>query len=117
MPTATGGYESDLTVAIATGSKSGVWVFDIDADKGGEASLKDIETRMGALPATVESITTGGGRHLFFRIPDFDGAPEIKNSVSKVAPGIDVRGVGVDRAADTYPELNGGVGVPGVPVD
>jgi hypothetical protein len=84
----------DANIAIATGPRSGIWVLDIDADKGGEESIKDLEQKHFAIPPTVESITGGGGRHLFFRLPDFDEAPEIKNSVGKLAPGIDVRGDG-----------------------
>lgn len=84
----------DANVAIATGAKSGVWVLDIDADKGGEESLKKLEREHFAISPTVEAITGGGGRHLFFRLPDFDEAPEIRNSAGKLAPGIDVRGDG-----------------------
>ena len=84
----------DAKIAIATGTKNGIFVVDVDADKDGEASLRDIEQKCAALPSTVEVITGGGGRHLYFRLPDFDEAPSIKNSVSKLAPGIDIRGDG-----------------------
>jgi hypothetical protein len=80
-------------IGIATGSKSGIWVLDIDGEEG-EASLRDIEKRMQRLPATVEAITGGGGRHLFFRLPDFDDAPVIKNSAGQLGTGLDVRGEG-----------------------
>jgi hypothetical protein len=84
----------DANIGIATGSKSGVWALDIDGDDG-EASLRDIEQRMKQpLPATVESITGGGGRHLFFRLPDADEAPIIKNSAKQLGNGLDVRGDG-----------------------
>ena len=81
-------------IGIATGIKSGVWVLDIDADKGGEKSLAEIEQRFYPLPATVEVITGSGGRHLYFRLRAFDGAPTIRCSVGKVAAGIDIRGEG-----------------------
>lgn len=83
----------DANIGIATGSKSGVWVLDIDGEEG-EASLRDIEKRMQSLPSTVEAITGGGGRHLFFKLPDFDNAPQIKNSAGQLGVGLDVRGEG-----------------------
>jgi hypothetical protein len=83
----------DANIGLATGSKSGVWVLDIDGEEG-EASLRDLEHRLGALPATVVAITGGGGRHLFFRLPDLDEAPTVKNSAGQVGAGLDVRGEG-----------------------
>jgi hypothetical protein len=83
----------DCNIGLATGAKSGVWVLDIDGDDG-EASLRDLEQRMGSLPTTVEVITGGGGRHLFFKLPDFDGAPAIKNTAGKLGAGLDTRGDG-----------------------
>jgi hypothetical protein len=62
--------------------------------KNGEASLKEIETRFAKLPATVEVITGSDGRHLYFRLPNFDGAPEVRNSVSGIGEGLDIRGEG-----------------------
>src|SRR6476646_6207530 len=58
--------EPRANVAIATGSRCGVWVLDVDPDKGGEASISKIEKDHEPLPPTVEGITGGGGRHLFF---------------------------------------------------
>lgn len=49
----------------------------------------ELEERNGALPETVESITGGGGRHLFFRWP----GRAIKNKVA-LAPGLDIRADG-----------------------
>src|SRR5688572_27901791 len=43
------------------------------------------------LAAAYEVVTGRGGRHLFYSIPE--GA-EIRNSAGKIAPGVDVRGVG-----------------------
>jgi hypothetical protein len=64
-------------------------VLDIDGDIG-EATLKKLEGEFGQLPSTVEAITGGGGRHLFFETPD----ALIRNSAGKIGPGIDVRGEG-----------------------
>jgi hypothetical protein len=79
----------DYNIGIATGETSGVWVLDIDGDEG-EATLRALETEHGALPPTVEAITGGGGRHLYFRLAD----EPISNSAGKIGPGIDVRGDG-----------------------
>jgi hypothetical protein len=80
-------------IAIATGSRSGLFVVDVDVKDGrnGEAQLRRLEEKHTPLPATVESVTGSGGRQLFFRIPD---GLTIKNSVGKIACGLDVRGEG-----------------------
>jgi hypothetical protein len=80
-------------IGIATGSKSSVWVVDIDG-MDGERSLGGILDEYKAkLPQTVESITGSGGRHIFFRLPDYD-APVIKNSARQLGAGLDIRGEG-----------------------
>ena len=83
----------DSNIGIATGSKSGIWVLDIDGEPGADELLK-LEHRFGALPATVTAVTGTGGHHLYFRLPDFAGAPVIKNTASALAAGIDTRGEG-----------------------
>lgn len=81
----------DFNVAIATGPASAVWVLDIDGEQG-ERTLRQLEAEHGALPATVEAITGGGGRHLFWRWP---AGAEIRNSQLRAdLPGIDIRGDG-----------------------
>ena len=80
-------------IAVATGSKSGVFVFDIDMkhEKDGEAELRALEAKHGALPKTVESITPSGGRHLWFRMPEQPSAtaqtrsPRVSTSVVTAA--------------------------------
>lgn len=76
-------------VGIATGQASGFWVLDVDPDKGGGESLRELEAEHGRLPDTVEAITGGGGRHLLFRWPGW----RVGNKVT-LAPGLDVRGDG-----------------------
>jgi hypothetical protein len=84
----------NANIGIATGTASGVWVLDIDGEDG-ELSLRKIEKSHGAvLPPTVEAITGGGGRHLYFRLPDFEGAPDVRNSAKFLGDGLDVRGEG-----------------------
>ena len=53
------GKYPDANIGLATGVRSGVWVLDIDGVDG-EATLRELEQGMGALPPTVEVITGGG---------------------------------------------------------
>jgi hypothetical protein len=55
---------------------------------GGDESLAELVREHGELPATVEALTGGGGRHLFSRT-----GGTIRNR-SNMRPGIDVRGDG-----------------------
>lgn len=81
-------------VGIATGRASGLLVLDVDPDKGGADSLWDLEEAHGRLPATVEAVTGGGGRHILFRHPLF-----ATTSTPGIAPGLDVRGDGAQIVA------------------
>jgi hypothetical protein len=77
---------------MATGPGSGVWVLDVDGEQG-RTSLAEQEAGHGPLPATLASRTgrEDGGEHRWFTWPvDFN----IRNSASKLAPGLDVRGDG-----------------------
>jgi hypothetical protein len=65
-------------------------VIDVDPDHGGDETLADLEGIHGRLPDTVEAIAGSGGRHIYFKHP---GIP-IRNSASRLGPGIDVRGDG-----------------------
>ena len=94
MPTEeqlTGWYERwpRANLAVVTGGISGIVVVDIDPRHGGVQSLAAMEARHGALPETVESVTGGGGRHVYFAHP----GREVRNRVG-LAPGIDMRGDG-----------------------
>jgi len=79
----------DFNVSIVTGAISGLIVVDVDPRHGGDVSLKELEREHGPLPETVESVTGGGGRHLYFAHP----GGQIHNRTN-VAPGIDIRGDG-----------------------
>jgi hypothetical protein len=82
--------DPNYNVAFATGAPSGgVIVVDID---GGEAetALRELEAVHGELPCSVETITARG-RHLYLRVPD---AMNVRNSVGRVARGIDIRANG-----------------------
>lgn len=76
-------------VGIATGADSGNVVLDVDPRHGGDESLAELEREHGALPATVEVHTGGGGRHLYFVYPGH----KVSNRAD-LRPGLDVRGDG-----------------------
>jgi hypothetical protein len=76
-------------VGIVTGAISGLVVLDIDPKHGGEASLAEWTRRHGPLPPSIEAVTGGGGRHVYFAHP----GGIVRNKVG-IAPGIDLRGDG-----------------------
>lgn len=96
-------------VGIATGSRSGLWVLDLDIDpeKGfdGPARFAELAAGKEAPPATLEQRTPRGGRHLLFAVGDI----EIRNSASRIAPGVDTRGEGGYILAPPSIHPNGGV--------
>lgn len=79
----------DGNVGIVTGVISGLIVLDIDPKHGGDASFAELIQQHGPLPHTIEAITGGGGRHLYFAHP----GGRVRNKVG-LAPGIDLRGDG-----------------------
>lgn len=79
----------DGNIGIATGSKAGFWVLDIDGEQGA-ATLAALVEKHGPLPETPEQ-TTARGRHICFA---WDPARPIKNRVGVPGLGIDVRGEG-----------------------
>jgi len=79
----------DANVGIVTGRISQLVVADVDAQHGGLESLTQLERAHGPLPRTVEAITGGGGRHLYFVHP----GGTVHNRVA-VHPGIDLRADG-----------------------
>ncbi|MEW6327661.1 MAG: bifunctional DNA primase/polymerase [Thermodesulfobacteriota bacterium] len=79
----------DANVAIVTGSISGLIVLDVDPKHGGDASLAGMEEVHGPLPRTIEAVTGGSGRHVYFAHP----GGIIRNKVG-LAAGIDLRGDG-----------------------
>jgi len=81
--------DPNYNVAIATGEPSGVFVLDVDGVDG-EAALRKLEDKYGKLPASVESITGGGGRHVILRMPDCG----LRSSVRKFGDHLDIRANG-----------------------
>ena len=85
----------DANIGIATGPESGFWVVEADTLEGhavdGVASLKQLEAEHGALPETLMAESPSGSQHRYFKWP---ADATIRNSASKIAPGVDVRGDG-----------------------
>jgi putative DNA primase/helicase len=82
-------------IGAPTGNKSGMLVLDLDLDLArkidGRAALNQLIARHGPLPPTWETTTPRGGEHVIFV---WNSNVEVRNSASKVGPGIDVRGEG-----------------------
>lgn len=77
-------------IGITCGARSGIVVLDVDAAHGGYESLAAIQGVHGKLPETPVAKTGGGGEHIFFK----HTGREIRNSSSRLAPGLDIRGDG-----------------------
>lgn len=77
-------------IGVPTGAASGLIAVDIDI-KNGARGNEWLAENADALPETRTHKTRTGGLHLLFRVPD---GIEIRNSASKLAPGVDVRGEG-----------------------
>jgi hypothetical protein len=76
-------------IGIVTGAASSLVVLDVDPRHGADRSLEELERARGPLPPTVEAITGGGGRHIYFSHP----GGVVHNQVG-LAPGLDLRGDG-----------------------
>jgi putative DNA primase/helicase len=77
-------------IGMPTGPRTRIWVLDIDVALGDPHPMARLFAIHGPLPDTAMSITPRGGTHFFFR---WDGA-NIRCSIGKLAPGVDVRGHG-----------------------
>jgi hypothetical protein len=83
-------------IGIPTGPENEIFVVEADTKEGhkvdGIASLAELENQHGELPHTLMAQSPTGSLHFYFNYPT-DGTI-IKNSVSAIAPGIDIRGRG-----------------------
>ena len=86
----------DANIGIPTGKDNGFFVVEADTKEGhgvdGLAGMKQLEAEHGQLPDTRMAESPSGSIHRYFKHPG--GDVEIKNSVSEIAPGVDVRGDG-----------------------
>ncbi len=78
-------------IGMPTGDATGIFVLDVDehGKVSGNKSLAELETKHSKLPETLEALTPGGGRHLYFK-----NVSSLKNSASKVGKGLDIRANG-----------------------
>ena len=83
----------DALIGMPTGAINGLTVLDVDVDPDkaldGNDELHQLEHANAKLPDTVECLTPRGGRHIYFEY-----VPGVRNSASKLAPGLDIRGEG-----------------------
>lgn len=79
----------DANIGIVTGEISNLIVLDIDPKHGGDISLERLEDKFRPISATVEAVTGGGGRHLYFAHPG-----GLTRNRAGLAQGIDLRGDG-----------------------
>lgn len=79
----------DANVGVVTGEVSNLVVLDVDPQHGGSESLRELEQTHGTLPPTIEAVTGGGGRHLYYAFP----LHPLRNRAG-LAPGIDLRAEG-----------------------
>ncbi|MBT8005333.1 MAG: hypothetical protein HN578_20670, partial [Rhodospirillales bacterium] len=81
----------DFNIGLATGMD--VIVIDIDMKRGvdGEANWKKLCKKLGIKESPFQVKTPSGGRHIYYFAPK---GVTLGNSVSQIAKGVDVRGVG-----------------------
>ena len=85
------------------GISTGGDVFGVDLD--GPEGVAWLEAHRGDLPETVVNISGSGGRHLLFRLP---AGEMIRNTVSRMADGVDIRGEGgfIVAGFSVHPSFN-----------
>jgi hypothetical protein len=76
-------------VGIVTGEISNLIVLDVDPKHGGDTSLERLENKFRPISETVEAVTGGGGRHLYFAHP-----VGLTRNRAGLVQGIDLRGDG-----------------------
>lgn len=96
-------FGNDSNIAVAT-EPSELFVLDVDVEKGGFESLKELESIHGELPLTVTQKTGGGGVQYFFKRPA-GGAP----SIVAFKSGLDISSNRPLTTADDYKRLQLGL--------
>ncbi len=74
-------------IGFPTGYKTLV-VLDVDTRHAGDESLYGLEQKHGKFPETIEAITGGGGRHIYFT------SQKPLRTKAGFEPGLDIRGEG-----------------------
>jgi hypothetical protein len=109
----------NANVGIRTGAVSGLAVIDIDPLHGGLISFEQLVNEWGQFPLGRVVRTGSRGFHIYFRHP----GSEIRNSVNRLGPGIDIRGDGgyviappsIHATGDRYVWASTGPDIPDVP--
>lgn len=83
--------DPDANVGVLTGSASGIWVLDVDTDKGGAESFERLTAGRVFQPGVRSHTTGGGGFHLIFTLP---AGVHVRTRPLPGHPGIDVKGEG-----------------------
>lgn len=91
----------DANLGIVTGRVSGVAVLDVNPRSGGDAALAGFEARWGPLPPTQETLTGGGGRHVWL---DLAGAGPPS---APLAPGLELKAEGGTVVAPPSAHVSG----------
>jgi hypothetical protein len=91
----------DANPAINT---RGLVVVDVDPNKGGNDTMRDLVSKHGKLPPTWRVITGGGGRHVYFR----DSTGNIRSGTEVLGPGVDIRANGGSVIAPPSTHKSGG---------
>ena len=76
-------------IGVACGKISGICVVDLDPRNGSDASIARLAARKQTFPPTVSVRTANGGYHLYYAFQ-----PDLKNSKSVLAAGIDFKSCG-----------------------
>jgi hypothetical protein len=92
----------DANIGIAGGVHV---MLDEDVDKGGPNSLAELQKANGNLPPTWRARSGSGGRHYYFRAP---AGVALKNTVSTIGQGLDVRTAGGYVVAPPSNHISGG---------
>jgi putative DNA primase/helicase len=77
--------QSKRNIGVHTGD--GVFVLDVDTQANGDDSLYALQQKYDQLPDTYTVATPSGGFHCYFTT-----TKDIRNSASKIGPGLDIRG-------------------------
>jgi hypothetical protein len=83
----------DANVGIVTGAVSGIFVVETDTAEGhgegvdGASVLREMESKHGALPDTLEAISPSGSVHRYYKHPGAD----VKVLSRSIAEGVDCK--------------------------
>jgi hypothetical protein len=77
-------------VGVRCGAVSNLVVVDIDPRNGGDDSWSDLIEQHGQIPHTIEALTGGGGRHIYFQHPGVK-VKSVKNALGR---GLDIKADG-----------------------